>query len=145
MAWRGERMTVILVANPKGGVGKSTVATNLAGYLAHRGHSVMLGDTDKQQSSRAWLELRPATLPRIQGWDIGNDGLAKTPKGVSHVVLDSPAGLSGDRLKQLLKVARYVVVPLQPSLFDILATQRFLAELAERKAVREKHAAVGVV
>ena len=58
-------MPVIVVANPKGGVGKSTLATNLAGYLARQGHAVMLGDVDRQQSARAWLALRPASLPAI--------------------------------------------------------------------------------
>ena len=52
-------MPVIVVANPKGGVGKSTLATQIAGYLASKGHSVMLGDVDRQQSSRIWLKLRP--------------------------------------------------------------------------------------
>ena len=61
-------MPVIVVANPKGGVGKTTLSTNLAGYLASRGHSVMLGDVDRQQSSRTWLGLRPAGLPKIATW-----------------------------------------------------------------------------
>ena len=58
-------MPVIVVANPKGGVGKTTLSTNLAGYLASRGHAVMLGDVDRQQSARTWLGLRPADLPKI--------------------------------------------------------------------------------
>ena len=45
-------MPVVVVANPKGGVGKSTMATNIAGYFAGKGHAVMLGDADRQQSSR---------------------------------------------------------------------------------------------
>jgi len=61
------------------------------------------------------------------------------------VVLDTPAGLHGDRLKDVLKLADHVVIPLQPSMFDILATRDFLAELAERKQVREGRANVGVV
>ena len=55
-------MTVIVVANPKGGVGKSTLATNLAGYFAANGEWVALADLDKQQSAHAWLDLRPDTL-----------------------------------------------------------------------------------
>ena len=50
-------MPVIVVANPKGGVGKSTLSTNIAGYLASQGHPVILGDTDRQQSARLWLGL----------------------------------------------------------------------------------------
>ena len=56
-------MKSILVANPKGGSGKSTLATNLAGYFARGGHQVMLGDTDRQQSTRDWLQIRPNVLP----------------------------------------------------------------------------------
>jgi chromosome partitioning protein len=57
-------MSVIVVANPKGGVGKSTMATHIAGYYASKGHSVVLGDIDRQQSSRLWLGLRsPAARP----------------------------------------------------------------------------------
>jgi chromosome partitioning protein len=47
-------MPVIVVANPKGRVGKSTLSTNIAGYFASRGDTVMLGDADRQQSSRLW-------------------------------------------------------------------------------------------
>ncbi len=137
-------MTVIIVANPKGGVGKSTISTNLAGYFARRGESVMLGDTDKQQSSRAWLGIRSKDLPLIQSWD-EEGGQLRTPKGIAHVVLDTPAGLAGERLKELLRIADRVVVPLQPSMFDILATRDFLAHLAERKAVRERHTRIGVL
>jgi chromosome partitioning protein len=125
-------MPVFLVANPKGGVGKSTVATNLAGYFARQGYRTMLGDIDRQHSARAWLELRPATLPRIESWDVDADRIARPPRGVTHVVLDSPAAIHGSLLKEALRVADRVIVPLQPSLFDIYATTAFLAKLAER-------------
>jgi chromosome partitioning protein len=125
-------MPVIVIANPKGGVGKSTIATNLAGYFAKQGHQVMLGDADVQQSSRAWLALRPGSLPPIAAWDI--DGhIAKPPKGTTHIVLDTPAGLAGTRLDEVLRIADKVVVPLQPSMFDILATQEFLQRLKGRQ------------
>ena len=125
-------MPVFLVANPKGGVGKSTVATNLAGYFARQGHRTMLGDLDRQHSSRAWLSLRPTTLPAIESWDIDAERIARPPRGVTHVVLDSPAAIHGSLLKESLRVADRVIVPLQPSLFDIYATTAFLAKLAER-------------
>ena len=63
-------MKSVLVANPKGGSGKSTLATNLAGYFARCGHRVMLGDTDRQQSAREWLAIRPKALPTIRTWEI---------------------------------------------------------------------------
>ena len=126
-------MPVIVVANPKGGVGKSTLSTNIAGYFASRGHTVMLGDADRQQSSRLWLGLRPASARPIATWDISADLIAKPPKGTTHVVLDTPAGLHGWRFNDVMKMADKISVPLQPSVFDIFATRAFLDELAQHK------------
>ncbi len=126
-------MPVIVIANPKGGVGKSTFATNLAGYFAAQGHKVMLGDADVQQSSRSWLELRPASLPKIEAWEIEDGHVAKPPKGTTHIVLDTPAGFSGKRFDKVMQIADKVIVPLQPSIFDILATQEFLKTLKQAK------------
>lgn len=126
-------MPVVVVANPKGGVGKSTVATNIAGYFASQGHAVMLGDADRQQSSRLWLGLRPAGARPIASWEIGEGLVAKPPRGTTHVVLDTPAALHGNALRDLLRSATKVVVPLAPSVFDIFATRAFLDELAEHR------------
>jgi chromosome partitioning protein len=126
-------MPVIVIANPKGGVGKSTIATNLAGYFARQGDHAMLGDVDVQQSSRAWLALRAASLPPIKSWEISDEHIARLPKGVTHIVLDTPAGIDGKRLEDVLRIADKVIVPLQPSMFDILATQDFLQKLASRR------------
>lgn len=134
-------MPVIVVANPKGGVGKSTIATNLAGYFARQGHRTMLGDTDIQQSSRSWLSLRPGSLPPIASWDLDDRRVAKPPKGTTHIVLDTPAGLKGKRLDEILGIADKVIVPLQPSMFDILAMQGFLQTLAGQ----QDKLAVGIV
>lgn len=123
-------MPVVVVANPKGGVGKSTLATNIAGYYASRGHAVLLGDVDRQQSSRLWLGLRPPAARPIGSWDASQDLIAKPPKDATHVVLDTPAGLHGWRFKDVLRLADKIVVPLQPSVFDIFATRPFLDEIA---------------
>ena len=128
---------IVLIANPKGGVGKSTTATNLAGYYASRGLRAMLGDLDRQQSARAWLAIRPPSAPVIESWDTSDKRTARAPAGVTHVVLDTPAGLRGSDLKDVLKLADRVIVPLQPSIFDIFATQTFLAKLAQRGTLSE--------
>lgn len=138
-------MKGFLVANPKGGSGKSTLATNLAGYLASQGRTVMLGDIDRQLSSREWLATRPFELPSIETWDIGPDHIARPPKGTSHVVLDTPAGLRGKMLDKVLKLTTRVIVPVQPSTFDMRATRHFLEALLDEKAVRKGRADVAVI
>ena len=124
-------MPIVVIANPKGGVGKSTLATNVAGYWASQGHSVMLGDVDRQQSSRLWLGLRPEAARPITAWDVQRDFIVRPPKGTTHVVLDTSAGLHGSRLREILRLADKVLVPVQPSIFDIYATREFLDKVAE--------------
>ena len=138
-------MPVIVVANPKGGVGKTTLSTNLAGYLANRGRAVMLGDADRQQSSRTWLGLRAAGLPKIMSWEAGPGEIVRPPKGTTHIVLDTPAGLHGKRLDEVMKLADKVLVPLQPSIFDIHATHEFIDQLlAHRRSSKVQAAVVGM-
>jgi chromosome partitioning protein len=139
-------MPVIAVANPKGGVGKSTLSTQVAGWLARQGHAAMLGDLDRQQSSRQWLALRPPQLPTIQTWDVREGGgVLRPPKGITHAVIDTPAGLHGKKLEALLKIADQLLIPLQPSLFDMQATHAFVRELrAHRRAPHVRMALVGM-
>ena len=138
-------MPVIVVANPKGGAGKTTLSTNIAGYYASRGNSVMLGDVDRQQSARTWLALRPAGLAKISAWEVAHDAVVRPPKGTTHVVLDTPAGLHGKRLDEVMKLADKVLVPLQPSIFDIHATHEFVRQLlAHKRSERVQVAIVGM-
>jgi chromosome partitioning protein len=138
-------MKVVVIANPKGGAGKSTLSTNIAGYFASRGHHVMLGDADVQQSSRFWLEQRPATLPPISTWEFepGTVPTVKPPKNTTHVVIDTPAGLGGAQLKELVQRANKIIVPLMPGVFDMQATHAFLQDLSA--LTRKLPAKVGVV
>ena len=120
-------MKAVLVANPKGGCGKTTVATNLAGALAARGDRVYLWDLDRQKSALEWLSMRPTTLPGIRRLDarMPNDD-AVDGKPV-WMVLDSPAALHGKNLGHALKAAHKVLVPLQPSLVRHGRDARFRA------------------
>ena len=133
-------MKTILIANPKGGAGKTTLSTNLAGYLAAHGENVFLWDLDRQKSALHWLSQRPAHLPSISRLDS-----AKEKSGKGWLVLDSPAGLHGEKLSDLLKRVEKVIVPIVPSSFDLAATKLFLNELAEEKAVRKGKAFVAIV
>jgi chromosome partitioning protein len=138
-------MKAISIINPKGGAGKSTLATNLAGYFAQRSPGVLLGDVDRQQSSRVWLQSRPASLPSIATWQIGLDNVARPPKGITHAILDTPAGLSGKALEAVVKVSSRILVPVLPSPFDLWASKAFLAQLAELKSVTRGKAEVAMV
>ncbi len=59
-------MRVILVANPKGGSGKTTLSINLAGWLASQGRRVAMLDLDRQKSATHWLAARDMALPDIE-------------------------------------------------------------------------------
>lgn len=136
-------MNTILVTNPKGGSGKTTLSTNLAGYFASRNHHVALSDMDRQKSASAWLERRPSHLPLIHGLD--GRGKHATSLSADWTIIDSPAGLHGEKLSDAVKKADWVVVPMQQSAFDMGATQDFLEVLREEKAVRKERTFVAMV
>ncbi|HAS28601.1 MAG TPA: hypothetical protein DCS56_00375, partial [Alcanivorax sp.] len=68
VARQDDRRLVILVANSKGGCGKTTLATNLAAYFAHSGQAVTLLDLDPQQSATQWVRLREDPRVEALGW-----------------------------------------------------------------------------
>ena len=85
-------MITILIANSKGGCGKSTLSTNLASALAVAGHEVMLADADRQKSSLRWVARRPKTAKTIVGAD-WTKGPSEVPKKITRLIIDGPAGL----------------------------------------------------
>lgn len=135
-------MRRILVANTKGGSGKTTLATNLAGYLAQLGHQVVLEDIDKQQSAADWLARRPPQLVPI--WNAETLGKSAFQKA-DWVIVDSPGGLRDKRVSESVRAADLVLVPIAPSAFDTGAAEEFLAMLMEEKAVRKQKTFVGLV
>src|SRR5574340_25194 len=104
-------MRVILVANPKGGSGKTTLSINLAGHLASKGERVAMLDLDRQKSATHWLAIRDAALPEIELLRGGQKG------GGDWRVSESAAGRHGKSLERALKLAQKVAVPIAPSLF----------------------------
>lgn len=138
-------MQTILVANPKGGSGKTTLATNIAGWLAGKRQRVGLQDLDPQRSSTQWLARRPALFPPVAGFegDVGKKELRDVAP--EWLVVDSPAGLHGDMLRDAVKRANALIVPVSPSAFDMVATAHFLQAIADVKAVREGGVAIALV
>lgn len=134
-------MKNILVANPKGGSGKTTIATNLAGYFAAQNHRVILSDLDRQQSATGWLERRPKAFPTI----LGLPSKTKSAVKAEWTIYDSPGGFRDEKLSDAVKQADCIIVPVQPSAFDIGATQDFLDLLNEEKAIRKNKTFVALV
>ena len=140
-------MPVIVIANPKGGSGKSTLSTNVAGFFASRGHAVMLGDADVQQSSKLWLDLRPDVATPIATWELQADLVltAKPPRGTTHVVIDTPGGLGGWRFKEVVSRADKLLIPIMPSIFDMYAAQAFITQVREiTKTTKTKLGIIGM-
>ncbi len=135
-------MKNILIANSKGGSGKTTLATNLAGYFAILSGRVMLSDLDRQQSSTQWIQRRPPEMPLIHSYNPRSKAPVIEPE---WIITDSPAGFRDEKLSDAVKQADCVIVPIQPSAFDIGATSDFLDILVEEKAIRKNKTFVALV
>ncbi len=127
----------LLILNPKGGCGKTTVATNLACALAHQGHQVSLMDHDPQGSSSYWLAQRPVELPSIHAVPVfreheTNPDAAyqeRLPFDTAFVVIDSPAGSPDHHVQKLLEISDLVLAPVLPSGIDFHAARQFLTRI----------------
>ena len=138
-------MHMIIVVNPKGGSGKTTLATNIAGWLAGKKQRVVLADFDTQRSSVNWLSRRPALMPHIVGWTPDADRKALHEADPQWMVVDLPAGVQGDTLRDAVRRADIILVPISPSYYDFEATRAFLAKLSEYKSVKAGGVAIGLV
>jgi chromosome partitioning protein len=139
-------MKTVLVASSKGGVGKTTLSTNLAAHFAVNGKRTVLVDADRQGSSRHWAAKRAAhphaVLPvdgTHRGWD------RSVPGDAQRVVIDAAAGAHGAELAHFLDVADAVAVPVLPSVIDLEATVPFLNTLAQHPRVKKGKLPVGLV
>lgn len=135
-------MKKILVVNPKGGCGKTTIATNLSSYYALWEVPVALVDCDPQHSSLEWLDQRPSDLNPIVGVD-GSKGKLNLKLGVERVVVDAPARTTDIQTQRLFEKTDVVLVPVLPSAIDIRAIGHFMGQLMLGNML--KHARVGLV
>ena len=142
-------MQSLVVANPKGGSGKTTLATNVAGWLAGRKQRVVLADFDPLRAASEWLQRRPSLFPAIGGW--APDGARSEKRGEikgelpQWLVIDTPAELHGESLRDAMRRADILLVPVSPSAFDMGATRHFLDQIADYKAVKKGDIAIGLV
>jgi len=137
-------MRTVLVANVKGGCGKTTLATNLAAAFAAGGLKTTLADADRQRSALQWCAMRPKEAFRIRGvnWAKGPEKLAKNAQ---RLVIDGPAGIGKDMVNELIREADVVMVPVLPSVFDERATAKFVERIEQIKAIRKNRKAVAIV
>ncbi|MEQ9200303.1 MAG: ParA family protein [Rhodospirillales bacterium] len=137
-------MISILVANAKGGCGKTTIATNLAAAYASRGFQTWLVDADRQQSARQWCALRGKDQPLITCHKWRDD--LKFPKRPGYrMIVDAPAGVRTRAFAELLEKCDLAIVPVMPSGFDIAASERLLDRVDKLKPVRKGSKPVAVV
>lgn len=143
----GRSARSVLVANSKGGCGKTTLATNLAAWFANRGSSTALMDFDPQGSSMHWLGLRPDAANSIAGIAAyGEVGGGQTrnfrnrlPRHIERLVVDSPAGLLGTELYHRISEADLILVPILPSPIDIHSAARFIGEIQMTGCLKEQN------
>jgi chromosome partitioning protein len=145
-------MQRILVLNPKGGSGKTTIATNLASYFASIGDRPMLLDNDPQGSSTRWLKKRKPEQPLIHGVSAFERNTRMTrafqlrvPPETGHVVVDTPAAVPGQDLTELTRNADAIIVPVLPSDIDIHACSKCIADLLLIAKVRRDEHRIGVI
>lgn len=139
-------MLSILVASSKGGCGKSTLSTQLAGYFARAGKLSVLVDADPQGSASDWCRLRAEQAQPVLALDGRARKWAKQlPKQTQRLVIDTPAGADHALLKPFLKRADAVLVPVLPSAIDLRASERFLQHLAEHPTLKQRAIPIGLV
>ncbi len=137
-------MRRIITINPKGGCGKSTLATNLAAYYALDGAKVTLADLDPQGSSLDWLKKRHEDQPAVKGVAAFRDGLWNVDQESDVLILDTPARLRM-QLDKLAAKADCMIVPVLPSPIDMQAVDVLLKQLRELDVVKSGQVSVGLV
>jgi chromosome partitioning protein len=145
-------MQRILVLNPKGGSGKTTIATNLASYFASQGDRPLLQDNDPQASSSRWLKKRKPDQAFIHGVAAFERNSRMTrawqmriPPDAGHVIVDTPAAVPAQELPDMTKNADAIIVPVLPSDIDIHACSKCIADLLLIAKVRRDECRIGVV
>jgi chromosome partitioning protein len=142
----------IVVLNPKGGSGKTTVATNLAAYYASAGFRTVLIDHDPQASSARWLRKRASHLQAIHGISafdknarVTRSFLLRLPPGTERVVVDTPAAIAAQDMPELVRDADAILVPVLPSDIDIHACSKCIADLLLVAKIKRREHRIGVI
>jgi chromosome partitioning protein len=128
---------IIVIANSKGGVGKSTLAVHLAAWLHEQGHRVTLADCDTQHSSSDWLR---EAVPEVKTVRLGSpdqilDELPQIAREVDYVVADGP-GSNTETSRALLLIADLAVIPCKASMLEVRALKQATSALRHAREIR---------
>ena len=137
-------MRSILIVNPKGGCGKTTIATNLATYYAVWGTSIALVDLDPQQSAMDWVRVRPESENKIQGFN-GLIGKIYPEEETQRVIYDCPARTDSKKVAKLIELMDVVIIPVMPSAIDMRVAAQFVANILGEIRKTNSKAILGVV
>jgi chromosome partitioning protein len=145
-------MQRIIILNPKGGSGKTTIASNLAACYAVAGHRPALMDLDPQGSSMRWLRKRPEDSAPIHGISGSERSAAVTrswqlrvPAECTPVIVDTPAALEANAFPEITRGADAVLVPVMPSDIDIHATAKCIADLLLVAKIKRSDNRIGII
>ncbi len=128
---------IIVIANSKGGVGKSTIAVHLAAWLHEQGHSVTLADCDTQQSSSEWAK---EAVPQVKAVRLSDpdeilDRLPALGQQTDFVVADGP-GSNTETSRALLLRADLAIVPCKASMLEVRALAQATNVLRQAQDIR---------
>ncbi len=145
-------MQRIVVLNPKGGSGKTTIAVNLASYFASRQQMPVLMDYDPQGSALRWVKKRQPIQPWVYAIAAFERDARTTrsfqlrvPDGTTHVIVDTPAALDAREMPEITRTADKILVPVLPSDIDIHACSRCIRDLLLVGKVRREDNRLGVI
>ena len=146
-------MRTIMVLNAKGGSGKTTLVTNIAGYYAAQQETTVIKDYDPQGSSSEWLQERSYSLPTIHGltafkpssqymtraWQM------RLPNDTRHVIIDTPAVIDLKRFVTTFKSVDKLLIPVSASPVEIRATVKFIETWKAFTKLYPCNAKIGIV
>ncbi len=145
-------MQKIVVLNPKGGSGKTTIATNLASYFAVSGLRPTLMDLDAQGSSTRWLSKRAKgqePIHGIAGYErnsrVTRSFATRLPIDTERLIVDTPAALEPQSLPDITRNATAILVPVLPSDIDIHAAAKCISDLLLIAKVKREEQRIAVI